>query len=172
MTIGTGITEGSLGLVYGWGLLFRSDEARHVALTGMEGVGLSSLLTIGTKAAFGRLRPRDERGPREFFKGGSSFVSGAATPTFAAAAAIREEFDSRWWVAVPAYSFALMTGIGRMGKDAHWASDVLGSAIIGATTIELLFYLHRKREQPTSLVILSMVTDRGVAAGPSLGFTC
>lgn len=32
-----------MGLVYGWGLLFRSDEARHVALTGIEEVGLSSL---------------------------------------------------------------------------------------------------------------------------------
>ena len=171
VTIGTGVTEGSLGLVYGWGLLFRNDEARHAALTGIEGVGLSSLLTIGAKAAFGRLRPREEHGPRAFFKGGSSFVSGAATPTFAAAAAISEGFDNRWWVAVPAYSFALMTGVGRMGKDAHWASDVLGSAIIGAATTELLFYLHRKREQPTSLIILPMVTDRGVPAGASLGFT-
>ena len=169
-TVGQGTTLGSLGVIYGWGLYARNDEARHAVLTGAEGIGISSLLTVGIKAAFGRKRPNANDGPRAFFKGGQSFVSGDTTPTFAAAAAISEAFDYHWWAAVPAYSLGVMTGVGRMGKDAHWASDILGSALVGAGTTELLFYLHRQREKPTSLIILPMLPGQG-ATGVTVGFT-
>jgi membrane-associated phospholipid phosphatase len=167
--VGQGTTLGSLGLIYGWGLYSHNDETRHAVLTGVEGIGLSSLLTVGIKAAFGRKRPNAGDGPRAFFKGGQSFVSGDTTPTFAAAATISEAFDYCWWAAIPAYSLAVMTGVGRMGKDAHWASDILGSALVGAGTTELLFYLHREREKPTSLIILPMVPGHG-AMGVTVGF--
>jgi membrane-associated phospholipid phosphatase len=155
--VGQGTSFGTLGLLYGWGLYARNDEARHAVLTGMEGIGLSSLLTVGMKYAFGRKRPNTGDGPKAFFQGGQSFVSGDTTPTFAAAAAISEAFDYHWWAAVPAYSLAVMAGVGRMGKDAHWASDILGSALVGAGTTELLFYFHRQRDKPNSLIILPMV---------------
>jgi membrane-associated phospholipid phosphatase len=167
--IGQGTTLGSVGLIYGWGLYSSNDEARHAVLTGAEGIGLSSLLTVGIKAAFGRQRPKTGEGPRAFFQGGQSFVSGDTTPTFAAAATISEAFDYHWWAAIPAYSLAVMTGVGRMGKDAHWASDILGSALVGAGTTELLFYLHRHREKPTSLMILPMLPGQS-APGVSVSF--
>ncbi len=168
--IGLGGTLGGLGLVYGWGVYSRNDEARHVVLTGMEGMGVASLLGLGAKAAFGRNRPRDGDGPRAFFKGGDSFPSGQSTLAFAAATALSEGFNNRWWASVPAYGLALMTGIGRMGKDAHWTSDVLASALIGVGTTKLLFYLHRQREWPSSLSIIPMTTDKGVV-GASLSFS-
>jgi len=160
-TIGQATTFGSLGLIYGWGLYSHNDEARHAMITGAEGIGLSSLLTLGIKAAFGRKRPNADEGPKAFFKGGQSFISGDTTPTFAAAATISEAFSYHWWAAIPAYGFAVMTGVGRMGKDAHWASDILGSALVGAGTTELLFHLHREREKPGSLIILPMVPNQG-----------
>jgi membrane-associated phospholipid phosphatase len=168
--IGQGTTMGTLGVIYGWGLYSHNDEARHAVLTGIEGIGLSSLLTVGMKYAFGRQRPKTGDGPKAFFQGGQSFVSGDTTPTFAAAAAISEALDYHWWAAIPAYSLAVMTGVGRMGKDAHWASDILGSALVGAGTTELLFYLHRQREKPTSLIILPMLPGQG-ATGVTVGFT-
>jgi membrane-associated phospholipid phosphatase len=168
--IGQGTTLGSVGLIYGWGLYSSNDEARHAVLTGAEGIGLSSLFTVGLKAAFGRQRPKTGEGPRAFFQGGQSFVSGDTTPTFAAAATISEAFDYHWWAAIPAYSLAVLTGVGRMGKDAHWASDILGSALVGAGTTELLFYLHRHRGKPTSLMILPMLPGQGVP-GVSVSFT-
>ena len=170
MAVGQGTTLGSLALIYGWGLYSHDDEARHAVLTGAEGIGLSSLFTLGIKAAFGRKRPKTDAGPRAFFEGGQSFISGDTTPTFAAAATISEAFDYHWWAAIPAYSLAVMTGVGRMGKDAHWASDILGSALVGAGTTELLFYLHRQREKPTSLIILPMLPNQG-AAGVTVAFS-
>src|SRR5262245_63112524 len=74
--VGQGTSFGTLGLLYGWGLYARNDEARHAVLTGLEGIGLSSLLTVGIKAAFGRKRPNENDGPKAFFQGGQSFVSG------------------------------------------------------------------------------------------------
>jgi len=168
--IGQGTTLGSVGLIYGWGLYAQNETARHAVLTGAEGIGLSSLFTVGIKAVFGRKRPREGEGPRAFFQGGQSFISGDTTPTFAAAATISEAFDYHWWAALPAYSLAVMTGAGRMGKDAHWASDIVGSALVGAGTTELLFYLHRHREKLTSLVILPMLPGQG-APGVSVSFT-
>lgn len=169
--VGLGTTVGSLGVVYGWGVFSRNDDARHVALTGVRGIGMASLVNLSLKFAFGRQRPGKGDGPRAFFKGGDSFPSAQSTMAFAAATALSEGFNNRWWAAVPAYSLALMTGVGRMGKDAHWASDVLASSLIGIGTTEMLFYLHRKREWPTSsLTITPMVTERGVG-GAVLGFS-
>jgi len=169
--VGLGTTVGSLGLVYGWGVLSRNDDARHVALTGVRGIGMASLVNLSLKFAFGRQRPDKGDGPRAFFKGGDSFPSAQSTMAFAAATAVSEGFNNRWWAAVPAYSLAMMTGIGRMGKDAHWASDVLTSSLIGVGATELLFYLHRRREWPTSsLTIMPMVGERG-AAGAALSFS-
>ena len=51
---------------------------------------------------------------------------------FSLAAGISEAFDNRWYVAIPAYSLASLDGFGRMGHDAHWFSDVVGAAILGA----------------------------------------
>ena len=167
---GLGTTLGGLGLVYGWGVLSQNEEARHVALTGLEAMGAVSLTGLGVKAAFGRRRPSEGEGPRAFFKGGDSFPSGKTGLAFVAATALSEGFDNRWWAAVPAYSLAFMTGVGRMGKDAHWASDILVSAIGGIGTTKLLFYLHRQREWPSSLAIVPMTTDKGVA-GASLRFS-
>ncbi|MFQ5851622.1 MAG: phosphatase PAP2 family protein [Candidatus Binatia bacterium] len=168
--IGLGMTIGGLGAVYGWGILSRNEGARHVALTGLEGMGVASLLGLGAEAAFGRRRPREGGGPRGFFKGGESFPSGKSILAFSAATALSEGFKNRWWATIPAYGLAVMTGIGRMGKDAHWASDILASALIGVGTTKLLFYLHRQREVPSSLVITPMVTERG-AVGARLNFT-
>lgn len=167
--VGLGTTVGGLGLIYGWGVFSRNEEARHVALTGVEGVGAASLVGLGLKAAFGRKRPSEGEGSRAFFKGGESFPSERSTIAFAAAAALSEGFNNKWWVAAPAYSLALATGIGRMGKDAHWASDVLTAALIGAGTTKLLFYLHRDRNVLSPLFVTPMVSDRGVK-GASLGF--
>lgn len=167
--IGLGVTLGGLGAVYGWGVYSHDEGARHVALTGVEGIGVASLIGVVAKAAFGRKRPRDGGGPRGFLRGGSSFPSGKSIMAFSAAAALSEGFNNRWWAAIPAYGLASMTGIGRMGKDAHWASDVLASALIGVGTTKLLFYLHRRRDWPSSLAIAPLVTDEGVA-GAALTF--
>ncbi|SRR5579875_783002 len=134
-------------LLYGWGLYSGDSRAREYAITAGEGAGIATLLDIGIKDAFGRLRPRQTSSHTAFFKGGASFVSGDVTPMFGLAAGVSEYFNNEWYVAVPVYSLALLDGFGRMGNNAHWFSDVIGAALLGAGTTELLLYLHRKHQE-------------------------
>ncbi len=41
---GLGMTVGGVAMVYGWGAISHNEEARHVAMTGVEGIGLASLV--------------------------------------------------------------------------------------------------------------------------------
>jgi membrane-associated phospholipid phosphatase len=117
-------------------------------ITGAEGAGLASLANLGFKHGFGRLRPQQDAHDHDaFFRGGRSMFSGEVTPVFGFAAGVSEYFDNRWYVAMPVYSLALLDGFGRMGHDAHWFSDVVGSALLGVGTTKLLLYLHRQHEK-------------------------
>jgi membrane-associated phospholipid phosphatase len=142
-----GSVGASAGLLYAYGFYSDDTRARQATLTGGEGAGFATLVNVGIKTAFGRLRPRqDHHSHTAFFRGGASFVSGDVTPMFGLAAGISESFDNEWYVATPAYSLALLDGFGRMGHDAHWFSDVVGAGLLGWGTTELFLYLHHEHE--------------------------
>ncbi len=134
-------------LTYVCGLYDDDDKVRETILTAGEAAGVATLADLGFKYAFGRLRPyQDHHSHTQFFDGGQSFVSGDVTPVFSLAAGISEAFDNKWYVAAPVYSLALADGFGRMGHDKHWFSDVVGAALLGWGTTELLIYLHREHD--------------------------
>jgi membrane-associated phospholipid phosphatase len=137
----------STALLYGYGLWYQDSRARHYALNAGEGAGIATLLDLGIKAAFGRLRPSQTSSHTAFFHGGQSFVSGDVTPMFALAAGVSEYFHNRWYVAAPVYSLALLDGFGRMGHDEHWFSDVVGAALLGVATTELFIWLHNRHDE-------------------------
>ena len=134
-------------LLYGYGLYSGDSRARQFVLTAGEGAGIATLVNIGIKAGFGRLRPSQSPSHTAFFHGGQSFVSGDVTPMFALAAGVSEYYDNAWYISIPIYSLALLDGFGRMGHDAHWFSDVVGAALLGVGTTELFLYLHRQHDE-------------------------
>ncbi len=142
-----GSVSAATALLYGYGLYSGDSRARQYALTAGEGAGIATLVDIGIKSAFGRLRPSQSGSHTAFFHGGRSFVSGDVTPMFALAAGVSEYYDNEWYVSIPIYSLALLDGFGRMGNNAHWFSDVVGAALLGVGTTELFLYLHRQHEQ-------------------------
>ncbi len=113
-----------------------------------------------TKLAFGREHPDAERGPTAWFEAGTSFVSDSATSPFAAAEAVRRAFDHSPWVALPIYAAAVASGVGRIGQDRHWASDIVGSALLSIFTTRLLGSLHDARDPEAAAV--SLLPSRGV----------
>lgn len=162
------VSYGSVGaataLLYGYGLYTDDERARRYALTAGMGAGVATLLSLGIKAAFGRLRPSQSASHTSFFHGGRSFVSGDVTPLFGLAAGVSEYYDNKWYVAVPVYSLALLDGFGRMGHDAHWFSDVVGAALLGVGTTELLLWLHKEHAlNPNSFKIFPLTPP---SAGP------
>jgi membrane-associated phospholipid phosphatase len=162
--ISYGSVSAGTALLYGYGLWYGDSRARRYALNAGVGAGIASLLAIGIKAAFGRLRPSQTSSHTAFFDGGQSFVSGDVTPMFALAAGVSEYFNNQWYVATPVYSLALLDGFGRMGHNAHWFSDVVGAALLGVATTKLFIWLHNRHdEEPGRWRIFSMSE-----AGPRL----
>ena len=66
---------------------------------------------------------------------------------FALATGISEYAEYRWWVAIPAYGAAAAVGTARMIGNAHWLSDVIGSALLGVGVSKLMFHLHDEHAQ-------------------------
>jgi membrane-associated phospholipid phosphatase len=165
------VTYGTTTLTYVWGLASDNPSARRIEITGFASAGIASLITIGFKNAFGRLRPEQGHGHFAFFDQGDSFVSGAATPVYALACATSEAYDNAWYVAIPAYAGATAVGVGRMGADAHWVSDIAGSALLGVGTTELLLYLHRKHDaDPSRFRVFPVTTPAGGGVQISLSW--
>ncbi len=158
--------------LYGYGLFMGDSVARQYAITAGEGAAVATIVDIGIKAAFGRLRPRqDSHSHTQFFDGGASFVSGDVTPMFGLAAGVSEYFHNVWYVSLPVYSLALLDGFGRMGHDAHWFSDVVGAAFLGALTTELFIYLHRKHaEEPNRWRLIPLTASQVLPQSRSQSF--
>ena len=156
--VATTVSWTTLGGLYAAGLWEEREDWRHHALTGGEGAAVSMGLTKATKAAFGRQRPDTNEGAYRWFSGGTSFVSDAATPHFAISEAVSESFDHAWWAMLPSYAVATSVGVGRMGQDRHWASDVVGSAVLGLGTEKLFSFFHdeeQREEQPKPTVSIA-----------------
>lgn len=155
----------STGALYAWGLFVDDTRARETVITTLESVGIAALANAALKPAFGRLRPSDTDHPFDFWEGGRSFPSGAVTPMFALATGISEYADYRWWVMVPAYTAASAVGAARMIGNAHWLSDVIGSALLGVGVTKLMFHLHGEHEaDPAGYRVFPLVSGDAVGA--------
>ena len=100
--------------------------------------GASDAIGYFLKWAVGRHRPTGSASSSRFHPGTfdpqwHSFPSGHAFQAFAIAAAVSDESGNPW-VGAAAYSLAGLTGLERLYKQAHWASDVVGGAVIAIAT--------------------------------------
>lgn len=143
----------TLGAFYLAGRLLKDERAKAVAEDGL----VSSLIAAGVitpilKATIGRRRPSQT--PETFVRGdgGVSFPSGHTTQAFAVASVIAAHYDSIW-VQGAAYAVAALVGLSRMQQNAHYASDVLAGAIIGAVVGNAVVRIHDEKRwtiSPTS----------------------
>lgn len=117
-------------------------------------IGLAMTLSTALKYSIQRERPyvahkdiiqRDATGPY-------SFPSGHTTAAFATATSLSLS-HRKWYVAVPAYLYAGFVGYSRMRLGVHYASDVLGGALLGIGSGLLTWKVdtwvnRRKKEKP------------------------
>lgn len=115
---------------------------------GKDGIE-ASLLAAGIVTPFlkrvaGRYRPDALQGPHDFqpFSGHASFPSGEATEAFAVASVISAH-SHRIWIKSIAWGAAGLVGWERMNLDRHWASDIVGGALIGAGIGEWVVHRHQ-----------------------------
>ncbi|HLH78092.1 MAG TPA: phosphatase PAP2 family protein [Candidatus Binataceae bacterium] len=167
-------TFGMLGVTaatYGWGLYTDNQRTRQFMITTSEGAAVGAAFTFAFKYGFARARPYRGNGRWAFWDNGESFVSGHATPAFALACGLSEYADNNWMVAIPAYGAATAVGVGRIGTGAHWLSDVVGSALLGIGSTEMVLYFHKQQqEHPASWQIFSASGPSGQGGGAGVSY--
>jgi hypothetical protein len=123
--------------------LIDDNNGRKEAWAMVEAAGLSTVTSYGLKYAAGRLRPDQTSDPNDWRKGGSSFPSVHVTAAFAIGTVLAESGNDeyRWARRFLGYGMAGFTGYERLKHNAHWLSDTVAGAALGASTAH--FVLHR-----------------------------
>ncbi len=105
----------------------------------------ANALTTTLKISVDRPRPYVKY-PELIYKKGTggrfSFPSGHTTNAFATATSLSLAFP-RWYVIVPAYSYAIAIGYSRMYLGMHYPSDVIVGALIGIGASFLTFQTQK-----------------------------
>lgn len=172
---------------YGAGVLTRNRGTAAVGLHTGEAVVAASLVTTVLKAAVGRARPYVSHdsdatsfGFGRGLRGGDayqSFPSGHATVSFALAAALAGEGRARWprvnRVTGPiGFGVATLVAASRVYHNAHWASDVVAGAGVGAVVGGVV--ARYAREHPGALLEPRLLPRAGAVSrgdAPVVGYT-
>lgn len=145
---GTGLISMAAGS-YFLGVYFHDNKLKKVGLF-MVGASLAQgIITESVKRTFGRVRPREDKGPYDFFNPGKkSFYSGHTAEAFTLATVISEMYKEEYpivpWVA---YGLASVTAYARMHDNAHWASDVIIGAVAGHLITKLAMSAMKGNEE-------------------------
>jgi membrane-associated phospholipid phosphatase len=115
-------------------LIEKDDELLKNALYVGASIGLDGVLTYGLKKSIDRPRPEDTYpGLINPYRSelSLSFPSGHTSLAFTTATALSMKYP-KWYVIAPTYLWACSVGYSRMNLGAHYPSDVLAGAILGA----------------------------------------
>ena len=125
-------------------ILFTVAAIRHDSVGKRKAVYVSSSLLLS--AAISGIIKKTVKEPRPFVTypeiqkltkaGSESFPSGHTTDAFSLATSLSIAYP-KWYVAVPAYTYASAIGYSRMHLGVHYPGDVLAGAIIGSGTVFL-----------------------------------
>jgi len=133
------------------GLAFKDKKLLETSRLMFESLLITQWITTWSKDFFGRSRPYTGKGPHHFelfaasgAQGSRSMPSGHTSSAFAMMTVIAERYD-RWWMKIPAYTFAVSVACQRMNSRQHWASDVIAGAGIGYWVGSTL--AHRQSDQ-------------------------
>ena len=117
---------------------------RKKSLYGIETIAGSQFITFSLKYAINRPRPakRDSTFTAVVNAKNASFPSGHTAEAFAMATAMSVAVP-KWYVIVPAYSWAALVAYSRMYLGVHYPTDILGGAIVGAGSGYLMYELNK-----------------------------
>jgi membrane-associated phospholipid phosphatase len=136
---GTPVAMGTVGIIK------RNESLTRNAIVVSAATVLNMGVTVALKYSANRSRPfvtypdiRKKSGAAS-----PSFPSGHTSGAFATATIISIEYP-RWYVIVPAYTWASLVGFSRMDLGVHYPSDVLAGAAIGTGCAWLTSVVNKK----------------------------
>jgi membrane-associated phospholipid phosphatase len=142
---------------------------RKKSLFGIETIASAEAITFGLKFAINRPRPaiRDTSFTAVVKANNAAFPSGHTSEAFAMATAMSIAVP-KWYVIIPAYSWAAMMAYARMYLGVHYPTDVLAGAIVGAGSGYMMYKLNKwlakndTQNHPANEII-GMVSGLGAA---------
>ena len=144
---GAGYAIGIVGGFWTYGKLAGNSNAVDTGLDAAE-ASLIAGIVIGPflKEAVGRSRPYQQEGAFHFrpFGGGMSAPSGHTTEAFTVAMVISEHYPETW-VRYLTYGIATLVGVARIEQNAHFASDVVSGALLGALVGRTVVFRNQER---------------------------
>lgn len=163
----------ALGVTWVAGRAGHSPELAATAEDGFEAsIIAAGLITPALKIVVGRARPPEELGAGSVrpFSGRYAFPSGEATEAFAVASVVAAHTRSRWLQGT-VWGLAGLVGWERIELDRHWASDVVGGALIGA---EVGRWVVRRRveDRPrdVAVVVLPVIAPGALGVSGSVSW--
>ncbi|MBS1775133.1 MAG: phosphatase PAP2 family protein [Bacteroidetes bacterium] len=126
------------------GLALKDPKQMQNALQTVGGLTVATIITYGLKYSIRRERPyiaHPQYNPDDN-ETSPSFPSGHASIAFTTATNLSLQYR-RWYVIVPAYAWAAAVGYSRIHLGAHYPSDVLCGALVGAGSAWVSFQVNK-----------------------------
>ena len=126
------------------GMIDKNSTLKKQALFTLESVAISQAITFATKSIVNKPRPHEYDPTLIALKNAKngSFPSGHTAEAFATATSLTL-MTHKWYVAVPAYTWATLVGQSRLYLGVHYPSDVIGGAITGIGSAWLSYKLNK-----------------------------
>ncbi|HEY7930371.1 MAG TPA: phosphatase PAP2 family protein [Steroidobacteraceae bacterium] len=147
---------------WGFANLTDDDDGRQEAHAMME----AGVLSVATAYAVGyiarREGPNQTTDPNRWERSGTSFPSEHATVAFAIGTVLAESGNNhyRWVRRVLGYGVAGFTAYERLNHNAHWLSDTVAGAALGAASAH--FAMNRRQNQASHGTLALEPISRGV----------
>jgi len=138
-----GLNVGAIAIGEGLKEATGNSKLLSAALVATEAQLLTLVLTEGIAYGTARTGPNQSNDPGQWFSGWGhhdSFPSSHASQAFAVAAVIEDRFGLG--PGIVAYGVAGLVGAARLVQDKHWASDVVGGAVLGWAVGHFLSVRH------------------------------
>ncbi len=134
------------------GLIEKDKTLKENAFFITESIIVSSLITWTMKKTIGRERPavNDPGFTAVLYLDSKSFPSGHTSEAFSMATSLSMKYH-QWYVVVPAFAYAGLSGFSRLYLGVHYPTDVIAGAIVGSgsawITCKLNQWLHREKKK-------------------------
>jgi undecaprenyl-diphosphatase len=149
---------------WGYANLIDDNDGRREAGAMLE----ATVLSIGTayvlNYASGRKGPNQTTDPNQWWSGGSSFPSEHTTAAFAIGTVLAESGNDRYrWVRrIIGYGTAGFTVYERLSHNAHWLSDTVAGAALGAASAHFAMNRETVRHDETAATFVLTPLPHGL----------